>query len=75
MRVSKADGSQVLDVRCSALLGAGTSVGRIYKDHASGKCHDRPWLNVCLTALPAAPTPEQPRHPALADRSAIFGCQ
>ena len=51
MRVSKADGSQVLDVQHDALLGAGIPDDRIYKDHASGKRDDRPGLDACLKAL------------------------
>ena len=51
MRVSKADGSQVLDLQRDALLGAGISTDRIYQDHASGKRDDRPGLETCLKAL------------------------
>lgn len=35
MRVSKADGSQVLDLQCDALLAAGIDTGHIYEDLAS----------------------------------------
>ena len=51
MRVSKADGSQVLDLQRDALLGAGISTDRLYQDHASGKRDDRPGLETCLKAL------------------------
>ena len=51
MRVSKADGSQVLDLQRDALLGAGVSTDRLYQDHASGKRDDRPGLEACLKAL------------------------
>jgi len=48
MRVSKADGSQVLDLQRDALLGAGIPVDQLYEDHASGKRDDRPGLEACL---------------------------
>ncbi len=51
MRVSKADGSQVLDLQRDALLLAGTEPDRLYEDHASGKRDDRPGLEACLKAL------------------------
>lgn len=51
MRVSKADGSQVLDLQQDALLAAGINPDRIYKDLASGRFDDRPGLNACLKAL------------------------
>ena len=51
MRVSKADGSQVLDLQRDALLAAGVEPGRFYEDHASGKRDDRPGLETCLKAL------------------------
>jgi DNA invertase Pin-like site-specific DNA recombinase len=50
-RVSKADGSQVLDLQQDALLKAGVSRTRIYEDKASGKQEDRPNLEACLKAL------------------------
>jgi DNA invertase Pin-like site-specific DNA recombinase len=51
MRVSKADGSQVLDLQRDALLGAGVSERHLYSDTASGKQDDRPGLAACLQAL------------------------
>jgi DNA invertase Pin-like site-specific DNA recombinase len=51
MRVSKADGSQALDLQRDALLGAGIPASRLYEDHASGKRDDRPGLEACLKAL------------------------
>ncbi len=51
MRVSKADGSQVLDLQRDALLTAGAIPERLYKDHASGKSNDRPGLDGCLKSL------------------------
>ncbi len=51
MRVSKADGSQALDLQRDALLGAGIPADRLYEDHASGKRDDRPGLDACLKAL------------------------
>jgi DNA invertase Pin-like site-specific DNA recombinase len=37
MRVSKADGSQVLDLQRDALLASGVPPSRLYEDRASGK--------------------------------------
>ncbi len=51
MRVSKADGSQALDLQRDALLGAGIPTGQLYEDLASGKRDDRPGLEACLKAL------------------------
>ena len=44
MRVSKADGSQVLDLQKDALLAAGVNERHLYSDRASGKQDDRPGL-------------------------------
>jgi len=51
MRVSKADGSQVLDLQRDALLDAGVSPDHIYEDMASGRKDDRPGLSAALKAL------------------------
>jgi DNA invertase Pin-like site-specific DNA recombinase len=51
MRVSKADGSQVLDLQKDALLAAGVIERHLYSDTASGKKDDRPGLAVCIQAL------------------------
>src|SRR3984957_13894187 len=51
MRVSKADGSQVTDLQCDALVATGVSLVRIYEDRTSGKRDDRPGLAACLKAL------------------------
>jgi DNA invertase Pin-like site-specific DNA recombinase len=51
MRVSKTDGSQVLDLQRDALLGAGVESGHLYEDKACGKRDDRPGLTACLKAL------------------------
>jgi DNA invertase Pin-like site-specific DNA recombinase len=51
MRVSKADGSQVLDLQCDALLAAGVGERHIYSDMASGKKDERPSLAACLQSL------------------------
>ncbi|AFY71951.1 Resolvase domain protein (plasmid) [Thalassoporum mexicanum PCC 7367] len=51
MRVSKADGSQLLDLQRDALLEAGIDSDRIYDDSASGRNDDRPGLTSCLKAL------------------------
>lgn len=50
-RVSKADGSQVLDLQRDALLAAGVSPDTLYEDRASGTNEDRPALAACLKAL------------------------
>ena len=45
IRVSKADGSQVLDLQKDALLAAGVNEDRIYSDSQSGSRHyNRPGL-------------------------------
>ncbi len=51
MRVSKADGSQVLDLQRDALQVAGVTVEHIYEDFASGSLDERPGLTSCLKAL------------------------
>jgi DNA invertase Pin-like site-specific DNA recombinase len=51
MRVSKADGSQALDLQRDALLAAGVEPVRLYEDHASGKRDERPGLEACLKSL------------------------
>ena len=51
MRVSKADGSQVLDLQRDALLAAGAQPQHLYEDLASGRRDDRPGLTACLKAL------------------------
>lgn len=51
VRVSKSDGSQVLDLQRDALLEAGVDPNRIYEDLASGRRDDRPGLASCLKAL------------------------
>ena len=56
MRLSKADGSQALDLQRDALLGTGIPAGQIYEDLASGKQDDRPGLEACLKALQSGDT-------------------
>jgi DNA invertase Pin-like site-specific DNA recombinase len=51
MRVSRSDGSQVLDLQRDALLAAGVFPDHFYEDFASGKRDDRPGLAACLKAL------------------------
>src|SRR5499433_3645489 len=51
MRVSKADGSQVLDLQRDALQAAGVVPDRCYEDLASGRFDARPGLAACLKAL------------------------
>jgi DNA invertase Pin-like site-specific DNA recombinase len=51
IRVSKSDGSQVLDLQRDALTAAGVDASRIYEDLASGRHDDRPGLTTCLKAL------------------------
>jgi DNA invertase Pin-like site-specific DNA recombinase len=50
-RVSKHDGTQVLDLQLDALQAAGVAPGKIYTDHMSGATVDRPGLEACLRAL------------------------
>jgi DNA invertase Pin-like site-specific DNA recombinase len=56
MRVSKADGSQVLDLQADALIAAGIPERNLYSDTASGKRDDRPGLENCLKALRSGDT-------------------
>lgn len=51
MRVSKADGSQALDMQRDALLAAGIQTEHVYEDLASGSLDARPGLTACLKAL------------------------
>ena len=55
-RVSKADGSQSLDLQRDALIAAGVAPKAIYEDEASGKRDSRPGLDACLKALRAGDT-------------------
>ena len=50
-RVSKADGSQSLDLQRDALQAAGIDAVNVYHDFASGVRDDRPGLDSCLRAL------------------------
>ena len=49
-RISKADGSQSLDLQRDALREAGVSAEAIYEDQASGQREDRPGLAAFLKA-------------------------
>lgn len=51
MRVSKSDGSQLLDLQKDALLKAGIENKYIYEDLASGRKDNRPGLKACVKAL------------------------
>lgn len=51
-RVSKADGSQIIDLQRDALAKAGVDLEHhLYTDAASGKRDDRPGLDACIKAL------------------------
>jgi DNA invertase Pin-like site-specific DNA recombinase len=50
-RVSKADGTQVLDLQKDAFKALGIDENHIYSDYASGKLDARPGLQSCLKAL------------------------
>ncbi len=50
-RISKADGSQSLDLQRDALAATGVQPDRIYEDQASGALDDRPGLEACLWSL------------------------
>ena len=56
MRISKADGSQVLDLQRDELVAAGVPERSLYSDMVSGKRDDRPGLDACLKALRAGDT-------------------
>jgi len=43
MRISKADGSQVLDLQRDALIAAGVKRSYLYEDQASGKMIGPVW--------------------------------
>ena len=51
VRVSKSDGSQILEPQRDALLAAGVEPARIHQDLASGRHDARPGLSTCLKAL------------------------
>ena len=51
MRVSKSDGSQVLDLQRDALVKAGVLPDNLYHDFSSGKNDDRQGLIACLKAV------------------------
>lgn len=51
MRVSRADGSQVLNLQRDSLLAAGVNERNLYSDRVSGKLDDRPGLAACLQVL------------------------
>lgn len=51
VRVSKADGTQALDLQKDALIQAGVDSQYIYEDFVSGKQTLRPGLDACLKAL------------------------
>ncbi len=51
VRVSKSDGSQLVDLQKDALMKAGVDQKYIYQDLASGRKDGRPGLNACLKAL------------------------
>jgi DNA invertase Pin-like site-specific DNA recombinase len=51
IRVSKSDGSQVLDLQRDALEAAGVAPDRTYQDLASGRKDGRPGLVACMKAL------------------------
>ena len=56
MRVSKSDGSQILDLQKDELLKAGALSEQIYQDFDSGKNDDRSGLAICLKTLRAGDT-------------------
>ena len=50
-RISKADGSQTLDLQQDALVAAGVNEDQIYYDKMSGRHDVRPGLDACLKSL------------------------
>jgi DNA invertase Pin-like site-specific DNA recombinase len=55
-RISKADGSQNLDLQRDALLEAGVGGDQVFEDMASGKREDRPGLKACQKSLRSGDT-------------------
>lgn len=55
-RISKSNGSQVLDLQTDALLTAGVKHSSIFTDTASGAKERRPGLDNCLNALRSGDT-------------------
>ena len=53
-RVSKANGSQSLDLQRDALQAAGVDAVHVYHDFASGVRDDRPGLDSCVRVLRTA---------------------
>lgn len=51
VRVSKSDGSQLLDLQKDALIQSGVQKDYIYEDLASGRFDNRPGLLACLKSL------------------------
>ncbi len=51
VRVSKNDGSQLLDLQKDALIKTGVNPDYIYEDKASGRKDARPGLEACVKAL------------------------
>jgi DNA invertase Pin-like site-specific DNA recombinase len=56
MRVSKADGSQILDLQRDALMEFGVLPEHLYEDFASGTKDERIGLNACIKALRSGDT-------------------
>ena len=50
-RVSKSDGSQLLDLQKDELINSGVKAEYIYEDLASGRFDNRPGLTSCLKSL------------------------
>ena len=65
-RVSKADGSQLLDLQLDALMGAGIAADRIYEDRVSSRKDHRPGLEACLKALQHGAPPKHAASPSAA---------
>jgi len=55
-RISKADGSQNLDLQHDALIAAGITEDHLYEDRVSGRRDNRPGLDACLKALRSGDT-------------------
>lgn len=51
VRISKTDGSQIVDLQRDALLAVGVQEDRIYTDRSSGQKEERPGLQTCLKSL------------------------
>lgn len=73
LRVSKAEGSQTLDLHRDALLATGASAEQLYDDRVSGRTDDRPGVASCLNPFRSSiPSDTPPRRRRSAAGSAVL---